>query len=151
MARVTYSAFPLGRWFPLLIVGFLALVDLATIGAGGWLFNVLFLALLLLAAYWFCWRMVSELAVDGVNVTWRATLRSGAFDVQDLARIEPGRPPLEQNAETLVLSNGAVLPLIGGRWFKSFCDQLHLVRPDLPVTFSSQMRILDRLFGRSGD
>jgi hypothetical protein len=96
MARVTYSAFPLGRWFPLLIAGFLVVIDLATIGAGGWLFNVLVFALLLLAAYWFCWRMVSELAVDGVNVTWRASLRSGVFDVHDLVRIEPGRPPLEQ-------------------------------------------------------
>ena len=110
---VTYSAFPLGRRFPLLIVGVLAVVDLATIGAGGLLFNVLFLALLLLAAYWFCWRMVSELASDGENVTWRASLRSGFFNVHDLLRIEPGRPPLEQNAETLVLSNGSTLPIVG--------------------------------------
>lgn len=145
---MTHSAFPLGRRFPLLIVGILAVIDLATIGAGGLLFNVLFLALLLLAAYWFCWRMVSELASDGENVTWRASLRSGFFNVHDLVRIEPGRPPLEQNAETLVLSNGSTLPVIGGRWFRSFCDQLRSVRPDLPVAYTPQMRAVERLFGR---
>jgi hypothetical protein len=148
---VSYSAFPLGRRFPLLIVGFLVVIDLATIGAGGLLFNVIFLVVLLVAAYWFCWRMVSELTLEGLNVTWRASLRSGVFNVQDLVRIEPGRPPLEYRAETLVLSNGAVLPLIGGSWFRSFCHQLRLVRPELPVTFSSQMKLVERLFGRQGN
>lgn len=138
----TYSAFPLGRRFPLLIVGFLVVVDLATMGAGGLLFNVLFLVLLLLAAYWFCWRMVSELALDGPNVTWRASLRSGVFNVQDLVRIEPGRPPLEYSAETLVFSDGTVLPLIGGSWFRSFCDRLRLVRPELPISFTAQMKVV---------
>jgi hypothetical protein len=148
---VTYSAYPLGRRFPLLIVGFLAVVDLATIGAGGILFNFLFLALLVLAAYWFCWHLVSELALDGENIVWRASLRSGAINVHDLVRIEPSRPPLEQSAETLVLSNGATLALLGGRRFRSFCDQIRLVRPEVPVAFSAQMQGLERLFGRRGD
>jgi hypothetical protein len=144
----TYSAFPLGREFPLLIVTGFIVIDLATMGAGGLLFNVVFLVLLLLAAYWFCWHTVRELTSDGENVTWRASLRSGSINVHDLVRIEPGRPPLEQNGETLVLSNGARLHVTGSPRFRPFCAQLHSARPDLPVAFSTQMKVLERLFGR---
>jgi hypothetical protein len=146
-----YSAFPLGRKFPLLIVAGFVVIDLATMGAGGLLFNVAFLVLLLFAAYWFCWHTVSELALDGENVTWRASLRSGSFSVHELVRIEPGRPPLEQNGETLVLSNGARLRVMGSPRFRPFCDQLRSVRPNLPVAFSTKMKLQERLHGRGED
>jgi hypothetical protein len=137
----------LGRRFPLLIVGVFVVIDVASMGAGGLLFNVLFLALLVLAAYWFCWRMVSELALDRENVIWRASLRSGTFNVLDLERVEPGGWP-QRTHETLNLSDGTRLPLHGGSWFRSFCDQVQIIRPDVPISFSNQMQLQERLFGR---
>jgi hypothetical protein len=102
----TYSAFPLGREFPLLIVAGFIVIDLATMGAGGLLFNVVFLVLLLLAAYWFCWHTVRELTSDGENVTWRASLRSGSINVHDLVRIEPADPLWSKTARHLSYLTG---------------------------------------------
>jgi hypothetical protein len=57
MDEGSYSAFPLGRMFPVVILAMLALLDLVTLIAGGspWIFNLLFAVGLLYGGYWFVW------------------------------------------------------------------------------------------------
>lgn len=145
-----YSALPFGRAFPLFIAGFCLAIDLVTIPTGSLFFNVAFSLMLLVLAYISCWHIVSELELEGDRLVWRAALRSGVVNVHELAQIEPGTG-LMRNAETLVMTNGTKLSVMGGTRFRRFCDALRMLRPDLEVSLSGMTLRQERIWGRRDD
>jgi hypothetical protein len=142
-----YSAFPLGRKFPVLILALFALVDVVTIVGGGspWLFNLLFTVGVLFGGYWFLWLVVSELYLSGETIKWRSPMRSGEVRTIDIRRIRPGSG-LSQNMEIIEMDDGEYLRVMGSSRFASFCDVLQVMRPDLSIQPSLQTRLMSRLF-----
>ena len=143
----SYSAFPLGRMFPVVILAMLALFDLVALIAGGspWLFNLLFTVGLLYGGYWFLWLLVSELSLSGETITWRTPMRSGEVRTIDIRRVRPGSG-LSQNMEVIEMDNGEYLRVMGGPGFKRFCDLLQTRHSDLPIQLSAQTRLMTRIF-----
>ena len=143
----SYSAFPLGRMFPVVIFAFFALIDVVSIIGGGspWLFNLLFTVGVLSGGYWFLWLVVSELSLSGEMIKWRSPMRSGEVRTIDIRRIRPGRGLLE----IIEMDNGNYLRVVGSSRFVRFCDVLRVIRPDLPIQASPQRGFMSRFKGPS--
>lgn len=143
----SYSAFSLGRMFPVAIIGILALFDVIALVSGGsplW-FNLIFTLGLLYVGYGFLWLLISELTLSGESIFWSTPLRSARVRTVDIRRVRPGRW-FSNGMEIIEMDNGDCLRVMGGPRFRDFCDSLHRTRPDLSIELSFQTRLQEGIF-----
>lgn len=94
---MTYRAMPLPRFLVSAILAVFAVVAAVMVvaaahGSGP---PVAFLAFWIAAfgwnAYWWAWRVCTEVRLDGSTLSWRTAVRSGQAPVGDVTRVRPSR------------------------------------------------------------
>jgi hypothetical protein len=144
MPDESYSAFPFGPKFPLIVLGFMALIDVVSIGSGEsslW-FNIIWTFGLVYVAYLLTWVIVSELTIVDENLTWR-TAPHCARDKCEYCMFVGSVLVVcsSKSSEIIEMDNGESLRVFGGARFSAFCEDLHRRRPELPIQLSLNTRL----------
>jgi hypothetical protein len=146
---------PLGKWFIPGLFAVFAVAALALIAAtfaGGdnappAAFTVLWLGALTWNAYWWLFRIATELRIDGLELVWSSPFRSGRVSFGQLTEIRPMR--LASNVEIFKVDNGQTIIVMAAKGLREFTDEISRRRPDLSVRLGWQARIAERMPGWS--
>jgi len=139
-----YRPMPGGPWFPLVIFGLFGFVAMGLLVAvlrdngPPPLFAVLFLAITAWNAYWFLWRMATDLWLDGNTLHWKAPLRSGSVDVAGIEKIRPRR--MTGNVEMICLRDGRPIITMATRGIEELNGDIVQLHPGLPVRVGRSVR-----------
>jgi len=140
-----YRPMPGGPWFPLVILGFFGVFAvgmvfslLAGSGPPAW-FAVIWLAALAWNAYWFLWRLATDLWLDGNTLHWKAPFRSGSVDVSAIEEIRPRR--MAGNVEMIRLSEGRPILTMATRGIEELNSDIVRLHPGLPVRVGRSVRL----------
>ncbi len=146
---------PMGKWFVFVTFGVFAVAAIVLVGttvqggpdappAG---FVVLWLGVLAWNAYWWLFRIVSELRLDGDYLWWSTPLRSGHIPLRDLVEIRPQR--FATNVEVFKIRGAPSVVVLATKGLQEFTAEIAARRPDLPIRFGWQARLAERMPGWS--
>lgn len=144
---------PFGKWFALAIFGVFAIAAIALITAtlvGGdnappAALSVLWLCVLTWNAYWWLFRIATELRIDGPELAWSSPLRNGRVSFDQLTEIRPMR--LASSVEIFKVNSGQTIIVMATKGLREFTEEISRRRPDLPVRLGWHARIAERLPG----
>jgi hypothetical protein len=108
-------------------------------------FTCVWIALMGWTAHWFLFRVAYELELDGDRLRWRAPLRSGEVALADLTRVST-----RGNVGVIAGARHQRVMVLARKGLTGFTAALVAARPDLEVRIGLQVRLAERLPGRSG-
>jgi len=149
-----YRPMPGGPWYPAFILGMFGVFAVAMVfslltggGPPAW-FAVIWLAVLAWNAYWFLWRLATDLWLEGNTLHWKAPLGSGSVDVSEIEEVRPHR--MAGNIEVIRVREGRPIMTMATRGIEELNDDIVRLHPGLPARVGRSVRFSNRLqFGRS--